>query len=38
MQINDYYDPNNPELREDFWIYLLDTICPRGLNTRKLAL
>ena len=31
MQMNDYYDSNNPELREDFWIYLLDTIYPRGL-------
>ena len=38
MQMNDYYDSNNPELREDFWIYLLDTIYPRGLNTRKLLL
>ena len=38
VQIIDYCDPNNPERREDFWIYHLDTIYPRGLNTRKLVL
>ena len=38
VQIIDYCDPNNPERREDFWIYHLDTIFPRGLNTRKLVL
>ena len=29
VQIIDYCDPNNPERREDFWIYHLDTIFPR---------
>ena len=28
VQIIDYCDPNNPERREDFWIYHLDTIYP----------
>ena len=38
VQIIDYCDPDNPESREDFWIYHLDIIFLRGLNTRKLAL
>ena len=38
VQIIDYCDRNNPEPREDFWIYHLDTIFPRGLITRKLVL
>ena len=38
VQIIDYCDPNNPERREDFWIYHLDIIFPRGVNTRKLVL
>ena len=38
VQIIDYCDPNNSECREDFWIYDLDIIYPRGLNTRKLVL
>ena len=28
VQIIDYCDPNNPEYREGFWIYHLDTIYP----------
>ena len=28
VQIIDYCDPNNPECREGFWIYHLDTIYP----------
>ena len=28
VQIIDYCDPNNPERREGFWIYHLDTIYP----------
>ena len=35
VQNIDYCDLNNPEPREDFWIYDLDTIFPRGLHTRK---
>ena len=38
VQIIDYWDPNNQERREDFWIYQLDTIFPRELNTKKLVL
>ena len=38
VKIIDYCDPNNPERREDFWIYHLDTIYPRVLNMRKLVL
>ena len=38
QDIIDYCDPNNPERREDFWIYHLDSIYPQGLNTRKLVL
>ena len=38
VQIIDYCDRKNPERREDFWIYHLDIIFPRGLNTRKLVL
>ena len=41
VQIIDYCDPNNPNIpkrREDFWIYHLDIIYPRGLNARKLVL
>ena len=37
-QIIDSCYPNNPEHGEDFWIYHLDTIYPRGLNVRKLVL
>ena len=32
VQIIDYCDTNNPERREDFWIYHLDTIFPQGLK------
>ena len=38
VQIIDYWDPNNQEHREDIWIYHLDTIFPRELNTKKLVL
>ena len=38
VQIIDYWDPSNQERREDFWIYHLDTIFPRELNTEKLVL
>ena len=38
VQIIDYCNPNNPERREDFEIHHLDTIFPRGFNTRKLVL
>ena len=38
VQIIDYCDTNNPERREDFRIYYLDTTFPRGLKTRKLVL
>ena len=38
QDIIDYCDPNNPERREDFWIYHSDSIYPQGLNTRKLVL
>ena len=38
VQIFDCCDPNNPEPRDDFWIYHLDTMYPRGFNTRKLLL
>ena len=31
VQIIDYCDPNNPEHREDFWIFYLDTIYPNSL-------
>ena len=37
VQIIDYCDPNNLECREDFWIYHLDSIYPRGFNTRNLV-
>ena len=37
VQIIDYCNPN-PERRDNFWIYHLDSIYPRGLNTRKLVL
>ena len=38
VQIIDYCDPNNPERREDFWIYHLEAIYLRWLSTRKLVL
>ena len=38
VQIFDCCDPNNPERIDDFWIYHLDTMYPRGFNTRKLLL
>ena len=38
VQITDYCHQNNPERREDFWIYHFDTIYPQALNTRKLVL
>ena len=38
VQIINYCDPNNPERRKHFWIYYLDNIFQRGLNTRILVL
>ena len=35
VQIIDYCDPNNPERREDFWIYHLEAIYLRWLSTRN---
>ena len=35
VQIIDYCDPNDQERREDFWIYHLDTLYPKGLNNKK---
>ena len=32
IQIIDHCDPNDQERREDFWIYHLDTMFPKGLN------
>ena len=36
VQIIDFCDPNDPERREDFWIYNLETLSPKGLNTKKI--
>ena len=36
VQIIDHCDPNDQERREDFSIYHLDTMFPKGLNQKKL--
>ena len=36
VQIIDHCDRNDQERREDFWIYHLDTMFPKGLNQKKL--
>ena len=36
VQIIDYCEPNNPERREYFWIFNLDTESPSGLNSKTL--
>ena len=35
VQIIDHCDPNDQETREDFWIYHLDTLHPKGLNQKR---
>ena len=32
VQLIDHCDPNNQEARENFWIFHLDTLHPKGLN------
>ena len=34
VQIIDFYDPNNQEKHEDFWMHELQTRYPKGLNTK----
>ena len=34
VQIIDHCDPNDQEAREDFWIFHLDTLHPKGLNQK----
>ena len=36
VQIIDHCDPNDQERQEDFSIYHLDTMFPKGLNQKKL--
>ena len=35
VKIIDHCDPNDQERREDFWIYTLDTMYPKGLNHKR---
>ena len=35
VQIIGHCDPNNQEDREDFWIFRLDTLHPKGLNQKR---
>ena len=34
VQMIGHCDPNNQEAREDFWIFYLDTLHPKGLNQK----
>ena len=34
VQIIDHCYPNSQEYREDFWIFHLDTLHPKGLNQK----
>ena len=36
VQIIDYCNPNDPEAREDFWMFQLETITPKGLNSKRI--
>ena len=36
VQVIDHCDSNDQERREDFWIYHLDAMFPKGLNQKKL--
>ena len=38
VQIIDCSDPNDRERSENFWIYHLDTMFPKGLNQKKLLI
>ena len=38
VQIIDHCDPNDQERREDFWIFHLDTMSPKGLNEKKTSM
>ena len=35
VQIIDHCDSNDREAREDFWIFHLDTLYPKGLNRKR---
>ena len=35
VQIIGHCDPNDQEAREDFWIFHLDTLHPKGLNQKQ---
>ena len=35
VQITGHCDPNGQETREDFWIFYLDTLYPKGLNQKR---
>ena len=37
VQIIVHCDPNNQEAREDFWIFYLDTLNPKGLTLKRLG-
>ena len=34
VEISDHCDPNDQEARENFWIFHLDTLHPKGLNQK----
>ena len=38
VQIIDYCDPNNKEVREKFWIDTLNTWIPNGLNSKSIEI
>ena len=35
VQINGHCDPNGQETREDFWVFYLDILYPKGLNQKQ---
>ena len=37
VQIIGYCDPNDQEAKEDFWIFHLDTLHPKGLTLKRLG-
>ena len=36
VQIIDHCNPNDSEAREDFWMFHLETIAPKGLNKKRI--
>ena len=37
VQIIGHCDPNDQEAKEDFWIFHLDTLHPKGLTLKRLG-